>query len=79
MDRFTGMSVFTVAAEEGSLIAAASRHGLSPSMAGKHIAANEAEMNVGRHSVIPLTRRDQSSCSIVSGSDGPATMCETKE
>lgn len=46
MDRLTGMSVFTVAAEEGSLIAAARRHGLSASMAGKHIAAIEAEMSV---------------------------------
>jgi DNA-binding transcriptional LysR family regulator len=46
MDRLTGMSVFIAAAEEGSLIAAARRHGLSASMAGKHIAATEAEMNV---------------------------------
>lgn len=46
MDRLTSMSVFVAAAEEGSLIAAARRHGLSASMAGKHVAALEAEMNV---------------------------------
>lgn len=46
MDRLTSMSVFVVAADEGSLIAAARRHGLSPSMAGKHVAAIEAELNV---------------------------------
>lgn len=46
MDRITGMSVFIVAAEEGSLAAAARRHGLSASMAGKHISSIEAEMNV---------------------------------
>ena len=46
MDRLTSMSVFVAAAEEGSLIAAARRHGLSASMAGKHVAAIEAELNV---------------------------------
>jgi len=46
MDRLTGMSVFVAAAEEGSLTAAARRHGLSASMAGKHVAAVETEMNV---------------------------------
>ena len=46
MDRLTSMSVFVVAADEGSLIAAARCHGLSPSMAGKHVAAIEAELNV---------------------------------
>jgi DNA-binding transcriptional LysR family regulator len=40
------MSVFVVAAEAGSLIAAARRFGLSASMAGKHVAALEAELNV---------------------------------
>lgn len=46
MDRLTSMSVFVAAMEEGSLIAAARRHGLSASMAGKHVAAIEAELNV---------------------------------
>jgi DNA-binding transcriptional LysR family regulator len=46
MDRLTSMSVFVVAAEEGSLIAAARRLGLSASMAGKHVAAVESEMKV---------------------------------
>ena len=46
MDRLTSMSVFVAAVEEGSLIAAARRHGLSASMAGKHVAAMEAELNV---------------------------------
>lgn len=46
LDRLTGMAVFVAAVEEGSLVAAARRHGLSPSMAGKHVAALEAELNV---------------------------------
>ena len=46
MDRLTSMSVFVAAVEEGSLIAAARRHGLSASMAGKHVAGIEAELNV---------------------------------
>ena len=46
MDRLTSMSVFVAAAEEGSLVAAARRHGLSSSMAGKHVASIEAELNV---------------------------------
>lgn len=46
MDRLTSMSVFVAAVEAGSLVAAARRHGLSPSMAGKHVAAIEAELNI---------------------------------
>lgn len=46
MDRLTGMSVFVSAVDEGSLISAARRHGLSASMAGKHVAAIESELNV---------------------------------
>lgn len=46
MDRLTSMSVFVVAADEGSLVASARRHELSSSMAGKHVAAIEAELNV---------------------------------
>lgn len=46
MDRLTGMSVFVAAVEEGSLAAAARLHGLSASMAGKHLAAIEAELGV---------------------------------
>jgi DNA-binding transcriptional LysR family regulator len=46
MDRLTSISVFVAAAEAGSLIAAARRFGLSASMAGKHVSALEAELNV---------------------------------
>ena len=46
MDRLTSMAVFVTAAEKGSLIAAARRFGLSASMAGKHVAAIEADLNV---------------------------------
>lgn len=46
MDRFTSMAVFVAAAEAGSLIAAARKFGLSPSMAGKHVSALEAELHV---------------------------------
>ena len=46
MDRITSMSVFVAAAEAGSLTAAARRFGLSASMAGKHVSAIEAELNV---------------------------------
>jgi DNA-binding transcriptional LysR family regulator len=46
MDRLTSMAVFVAAAQAGSLIAAARRFGLSASMAGKHVSAIEAELNV---------------------------------
>jgi DNA-binding transcriptional LysR family regulator len=46
VDRLTSMAVFVAAAEAGSLIAAARRFGLSASMAGKHVSAIEAELNV---------------------------------
>lgn len=46
MDRLTSLSVFVAAVEAGSLVAAARRHGLSPSMAGKHLAAIEADLRV---------------------------------
>ncbi|MGX4802170.1 LysR substrate-binding domain-containing protein [Bradyrhizobium guangdongense] len=46
MDRLTSMAVFVAAAEEGSLVAAARRFGLSASMAGKHVASLEAELKV---------------------------------
>ncbi|MDE1150415.1 MAG: LysR family transcriptional regulator [Azospirillaceae bacterium] len=45
MDRLTGMAVFVAAVEAGSLSAAARRFGLSASMAGKHVAALEADLN----------------------------------
>lgn len=44
MDRFTSISVFIAAVEEGSLVAAGRRHGLSSSMAGKHVSALEAQL-----------------------------------
>jgi len=46
MDRFTSMAVFAAAAEEGSLIGAARRFGLSASMAGKHVSAIEADLGI---------------------------------
>src|ERR1700761_9168195 len=46
MDRLMSMAVFVVAVEEGSLVAAARRFGLSPSMAGKHVSAIEEQLKV---------------------------------
>lgn len=46
MDRLTSISVFVTALEEGSLVAAGRRFGLSPSMAGKHVSALEAQLGV---------------------------------
>jgi DNA-binding transcriptional LysR family regulator len=46
MDRLLGMAVFVAAIEEGSLVGAARRFGLSPSMAGKHVSAIEDELKV---------------------------------
>ncbi len=46
MDRLTSMAVFVAAADEGSLSGAARRFGLSVSMAGKHVAAIETELNI---------------------------------
>jgi len=44
MDRLRGLSVFVAAVEEGSLAAAARRHGMTPAMAGKHLAAIEESL-----------------------------------
>ena len=44
MDRLTSMAVFVAAVEDGSLVAAARRFGLSPSMAGKHVSSLEAQL-----------------------------------
>lgn len=46
MDRFVGLSVFVAAVDHGSLAAAARAHGITPAMAGKHVAAIEAELGV---------------------------------
>src|ERR1700675_1226613 len=46
MDRFASISVFVAAIDEGSLVAAGRRFGLSASMAGKHVSALEAQLNV---------------------------------
>lgn len=46
MDRLTSMAVFVAAVEEGSLVSAARRFGLSPSMAGKHVTAIEEQLNI---------------------------------
>jgi DNA-binding transcriptional LysR family regulator len=45
MDRLTSIEVFVAAVEAGSLVGAARRFGLSPSMAGKHVAAIEGQLN----------------------------------
>lgn len=46
MDRLTSMAVFVAAADEGSLSRAARLFGLSASMAGKHVSAIEADLNI---------------------------------
>jgi len=46
MDRLVSMAVFIAAVDEGSLVSAARRFGLSPSMAGKHVSAIEEQLNV---------------------------------
>ncbi|MFK3798915.1 MULTISPECIES: LysR family transcriptional regulator [unclassified Pseudomonas] len=46
MDRLTSISVFVTALEKGSLVAAGRCFGLSPSMAGKHVSALEAQLGV---------------------------------
>ena len=46
MDRLISMAVFVAAVEKGSLVSAARRFGLSPSMAGKHVSAIEEQLNV---------------------------------
>ncbi|MBO9195931.1 LysR family transcriptional regulator [Rhizobium sp. 16-449-1b] len=46
MDRFLGLSVFVAAVDHGSLAAAARQHGMTPSMAGKHVASIEATLGV---------------------------------
>jgi DNA-binding transcriptional LysR family regulator len=45
MDRLVSMAVFVAAVDEGSLVSAARRFGLSPSMAGKHVSAIEEQLN----------------------------------
>ena len=44
MDRLTGLEVFVAAVDEGSLAGAARRRGMTPAMAGKHLAAIEASL-----------------------------------
>ncbi|BCG01246.1 LysR family transcriptional regulator [Paraburkholderia sp. PGU19] len=46
MDRLTSLGVFVAAVDEGSFAAAARRFGLSAAMAGKHVSAIEADLNV---------------------------------
>ena len=46
MDRFASIAVFVAAVDEGSLVAAGRRSGLSASMAGKYLSALEADLNV---------------------------------
>jgi len=46
MDRFASIAVFVAAVDEGSLVAAGRRFGLSASMAGKHVSGLEADLKV---------------------------------
>ncbi len=46
MDRLVGLSVFVATVDNGSLAAAARSHGITPAMAGKHVAAIEAALGV---------------------------------
>jgi DNA-binding transcriptional LysR family regulator len=46
LDRFTSLNVFVAAIEDGSLVAAGRRFGLSASMAGKHVSALESQLGV---------------------------------
>lgn len=46
MDRFTSISIFVAALEDGSLVAAGRRFGFSASMAGKHVSALESQLGV---------------------------------
>lgn len=46
MDRLTEIGVFVAAIDEGSLVAAGKRFGLSASMAGKYLSSLEASLNV---------------------------------
>lgn len=46
MDRFTSLSVFVVAVEQGSFAAAGRILGMTPAMAGKHVATIEASLGV---------------------------------
>ena len=46
MDRLTELSVFIAAVEDGSLAAAGRRVGMTPAMAGKYVAALEAELGI---------------------------------
>jgi len=46
MDRFASISIFVAAIEEGSLVAAGKRFGLSASMAGKYLSSLEADLKV---------------------------------
>ena len=46
MDRFTAIGLFVAALDEGSLVAAGKRYGLSASMAGKYLSGLEADLNV---------------------------------
>jgi DNA-binding transcriptional LysR family regulator len=46
MDRLTGLTLFVAAVENGSLAAAGRRLAMTPAMAGKYLAALEAELGV---------------------------------
>ena len=46
MDRLTGLTLFVAAVEDGSLAAAGRRLAMTPAMAGKYVAALEADLGV---------------------------------
>lgn len=57
MDRLESMAVFVDVVQAGSLVAAAERRGLSPSMVGKHLRA--LEERVGLRLLQRTTRRQK--------------------
>lgn len=70
MDRFTSISVYVAAVEEGSLAAAGRCHGLSSSMAGKHVGALEAQLGVR------LLQRSTRQLSLTDAGLGYYTRCK---
>jgi DNA-binding transcriptional LysR family regulator len=70
MDRFACISVFVAAVEEGSLVAAGRKFGLSASMAGKYLAWLEADLNVR------LIQRSTRSLSITDAGRAYYTRCK---
>ncbi len=70
MDRFVCISVFVAAVEEGSLVAAGRKFGLSASMAGKYLGQLEADLGVR------LLQRSTRSLSITEAGRAYYTRCK---